>query len=135
MANNYEIEAQAREEISEIIADDSRWALFVQQVKQQGIDLSQHVNARERGGTETGYRAFLEVLYVSCSATQICDTCDYNPNHRRGQRRFSAKRRFDCTWSETDGAVLEERIDRKVPAWLDVERNLCPHYFMDLTKV
>jgi len=170
MANNRErMWAQAGEKVLEIIADDDSWDLFVQQVGQHGIDLNEHKNARERVESDEGYRAFLQGLYIHYSATQICDSCDYNQNQRRGQRKFSVRRRFDCDWRKTEGdvlaeqtareeghggalykfnnpdwkaryqelakTVLEEHTDRtKAPTWLDVEKNLCPHYYIDLTR-
>jgi hypothetical protein len=170
MGNNFDrMWAQAGEKVLEIIADDDQWGLFVQQVEQHGIDLNEHKNARERARTSEDYRAFLQGLYIHYSATQICDACDYNPNHRRGQRKFSARNRFDCDWMKTQGdvlaeqtakeeghrgalynfnnpawkakyqelsqVVLEEHKDRtKAPTWLDTQRNLCPHCYIDLTR-
>jgi len=165
------LRARAREKVLEIIANDGRWELFVQQVGQDGlIDLNEDKNARQRARTSECYREFLEGLYINYVATQICDTCDYNPKHRGGKRKFSARRRFDCNWRKTEGdvlaektarekgyeggalykfgdpkwraryqrlsqVVLEEHKDRtKAPPWLDVERNMCPHYYIDLTR-
>lgn len=169
MANNFDrMWAQARKKVLEIVADDSQWDLFVQQVDQHGVYLNEHKNARERARKSKDYRAFLEGLYIFYSATQICDACDYSPNHRKGQRKFSPRRRFDCTWEKTKGdvlaeqtardeghggasykfnnpewkakyeelsqVVLEEHKDRtKAPAWLDTQKNLCQHYYIDLT--
>jgi hypothetical protein len=156
--------AQAGEKVSEIIKDDDKWNLFVHQVEQHGIGLNK--NARKIARDSGDYRAFLQGLYIHYSATQICDACDYNPNWRRGQKKFSQRRRFDCGWIKTQGdvlaeqtaeqegfqggalslykfddsgwkarynelskVVLEEYGDRtKAPPWLDVKRNLCPHY-------
>ncbi len=159
--------AQAEEKVLEIIANDEQWNLFVKQAEQHGIDLK---NARKRARGSEDYRSFLKMLYIDYSATQICDLCDYNPNHRNGQRKFTSKRIFNCTWTKTQGdvlaeqtareegheeealykfndrrwnaryedlskVVLEEHKDRtKAPIWLDVKRNLCPHYYIDLTK-
>lgn len=170
MENNFDrMWAQSEEKVLEIIADDDKWSLFVQQVEQHGIDLSKHENAREMARTSEPYMALLQALYTRYSATQICDTCEYNPNHRRGQRKFSARNRFDCGWRKTQGdvfaeetakkeglggalykfndpewkakhqeltqIVLEEHTDRtKAPTWLDSQRNLCPHYYINLTK-
>lgn len=170
MASNFDrLRAQAGEKVLEIIVDDNQWDLFVQQVKQHGIDLNKHSNARERARTSEDYRIFLQELYIDYSATQICDACDYNPKHRRGQRKFSPRRRFDCDRSKTEGdvlaeqtareegyggalykfndpewkaryeelsnVVLEKHTDRtKAPPWLDIQKNLCPHYYIDLTR-
>jgi hypothetical protein len=102
--------AKAKKKILEIIADDESWNLFVQQVRQHDIDLNGH--ARERARNSEDYRTFLQGLYIQYSATHICDMCDYNPNWRRGQRRFSPKKRFDCTWRKTEGDVLAEKTAR-----------------------
>lgn len=165
---------QAEKKVLEIIADDEQWDLFVRQVKQHGIDLNDYKNdykiVRERAGASEIDREILQALYIDYSITQICDVCDYNPDHRRmGQRRFSPRKRFYCNWRRTEGdmsaeqtarnsghggasynfnepelgakyhelsqIVLEEHKDRtKAPAWLDTERNLCPHYYIDLSE-
>jgi hypothetical protein len=104
------IYAQAEKRVLEIVADDAQWELFVQQVAQQDIlDLNECKGIRHRVENNETERRFLTGLYISHSLTQICDTCDYNPNHRKGQKRFTARRRFDCTWLRTQGDTLAEQ--------------------------
>ena len=158
---------QAKKKVLEIIADDNKWNLFVQQVGQHEIDLR---NSREIARTSKDYRIYLQGLYIHYSATQICELCDYNPHQRKGKGKFLAKRRFDCNWRKTKGDVLaeetarkkgqegvslykfndpewtaryeklsqavsEQHIDRtKAPPWLDVKKNLCPHYYIDESR-
>ena len=53
---------------------------------------------------------------------QICDTCNYNNHHRRGQRKYALRLRFDCQ--------LDQNKERdKPPEWLDTENNLCSKFY------
>lgn len=117
----------AGEKVLEIIADDDSWNLFVQQARLHGTDLNDYKNIRERVRIDEAYKGLLQSLYINCSATQICDTCDYNFNKRRGQRRFAERERFDCNLEEQEGEEYQDKT--KAPSWLDVERNLCSKYY------
>lgn len=165
VANIEKIRAKAEKDISEIVKDDESWNLFVQQAKQHEFKIL----SREKASSLDWYKSVLIPLYITSSMIKVCDSCDYSPNHRKGQRKFSERKRFDCNWRKTEGdilaeqtakneglngglysfndpewktrynelskKVLEEHTDRtKAPQWLDAAKNLCPHYYMDLTK-
>ena len=155
--------SSAEKVIDEVIKDDDKWNLFMEQIKSRDLPDINGFRYQE------SYKSFLVLTYVLCSGN-ICDSCDYNPNQRGGKRRFSKKKRFDCNWRKTKGdelaretakeiglkgfhayninepawnkkfkelskIVLEEHKDRtKTPPWLDTERNTCQHYYIDLTK-
>lgn len=124
---------EAENRVLEIIADDAKWEVFVQQVEQHGISLNDHKDPRGRARDSEEYRALLSSLYITAAMRQLCDTCDYNAHQRRGERSFAAKRRFDCDFGLADGQETYEQSS-VAPPWLDVARNLCPHYYLDLSR-
>lgn len=170
LKNFKQLWAEAGKKVLEAITDDNKWNLFVAQALNNEIDLNDFKNPREMGKDLRNFGAYLQSLYFNYSMQQICDSCDYCPNQRRGEKRFAQRRRFDCSWTKTQGnvlaeqtarkegqkfgasynfndskwkaryqklsqRVLEEHKDRtKAPPWLDAKRNLCPNYYIDLSR-
>ena len=119
---------RAEREIVNVIEDDERWNLFLKQLGQQGMDFCDN-KLREQARSPGKERELLAILYKIHSLTHICDSCDYNPHRRRGYKKFSKKKVFDCD------CYIGDSYDRtQPPKWLDNERNLCPEYYIDLTR-
>jgi len=100
----------AKKRLDEIIADDQKWEVFLEQMDAHCIEIAKHKNARENAKSEDGfYRSYLTALVLNYNMQCVCDTgCDFNRRQRPGYKRFQKRKLYDCDWEKTKGNELAE---------------------------
>lgn len=127
----------AKEQIESMFSNYDLLGIFKQQLDCRENPIIDQVdeaieNLKSEKLTEENHKGFLALLqlaYTDCMVF-ICDSsCEHNPLPRRGQRKYTKPKKFYCD------LITEQNTEQtKPPEWLDVEKNICSNYHVNLSK-
>ena len=126
----------AAQQIKDNLHDDSWWNLLKQRLENRDNALYELIDRYRKKlirGDKSG-SSILRVAYVMGSVFICDDGCEYNLKPRRGERKYTTPKKFYCALAVPSDKNINDFVCKSTPpSSLDVDKNICSKFYIDLS--